>query len=73
MLLSQPPDGRIVEATAKRRLLLLELVRAHGYAGCSQTRYPDDYELKRMEQEYPEFYAGLPEALKRRPPQRAIG
>lgn len=59
MLLALPPSGKIVEAVRANKGLLLEAIRARGYSGFSLTRYPDDFERRRLATEYPEFYAGM--------------
>jgi hypothetical protein len=63
--LVMPPNGEMV-ARAKSCSLLQELARAAGYSGAIIGRYPEDYELERIRVEYPDHYAALPEALRRR-------
>jgi hypothetical protein len=63
--LVMPTNGEMV-ARAKSCSLLQELARAAGYSGAIIGRYPEDYELERIRVEYPDHYAALPEALRRR-------
>jgi hypothetical protein len=63
--LVMPPNGEMV-ARAKSCSLLQQLARAAGYSGAIIGRYPEDYELERIRVAYPDHYAALPEALRRR-------
>lgn len=65
MLLSMPADGRIIQQ-ARASPCLQELAREYGYEGVLLTRYPDDYELRQLQANYPEQWKQLPLALKRR-------
>lgn len=56
LLLSVPPNGRIMEAAAANRELVAKHAKAHGYNGIALTRYPDDYQRERIRNEFPEFY-----------------
>ena len=70
VLFTLPANNRMVVAAKAKKALLLELLQPHGYRACSFAPYPDDYELGRLSREYPEIYEQLPDALKKRPPER---
>lgn len=72
LLLAMPPNGEMM-ARAKSCSELQEKLRIAGYSGAVFTHYPSDYELERIRVDYPEHYELLFDALKRRPPGRAIG
>jgi hypothetical protein len=71
MLLACPPDGRIVE---KLRACdeLQRLVREAGYGGAKFTPYTDDHDLQQLAERFPDAYASLPPALKKKRAQREI-
>jgi Fe2+ or Zn2+ uptake regulation protein len=70
LLFSLPANDRIIKAATAKRAMLIDLLQPHGCARCSFTRYPDEYELERLSQQHPEFYEQLPEALKKRRPEK---
>lgn len=59
LLLSLPPNGKIVSAAVKRKPELTAIAQEMGYRGVSLTHYPDDYQRERLEQEFPEFAAQM--------------
>jgi hypothetical protein len=59
LLLSLPPNGRIVEAARFHQEELLKLVREAGYSSFCLTRYPDNYEREWLRKEHPDFYAQM--------------
>lgn len=69
-LLSLPANDRIMKTATANKTILIEILQSHGCTGCSFTRYPDEYELERLCNEYPDFYEQLPEALKKRRPEK---
>jgi hypothetical protein len=70
ILFALPPNNRMAEAAKANRVMLIELLIPHGYKACSFQFYPDDYELGRMQRDFPEIYEQLPEALKKRRPEK---
>jgi DNA-binding transcriptional ArsR family regulator len=65
ILLAHPPDGRINE---KLRACseLQRMVRDAGYGGALFTAYPDDFDLRKLEERFPDAYDLIPPALKKR-------
>jgi DNA-binding transcriptional ArsR family regulator len=65
ILLAHPPDGRINE---KLRACseLQRMVRDAGYGGALFTAYPDDFDLRKLEERFPDAYDSIPPALKKR-------
>jgi hypothetical protein len=72
IVFSIPPSREIHQAARANQAILIEVLQSHGYAGCSFVPYPDDYTLDRCSREFPQFYEQLPEALKKRRPERAL-
>jgi hypothetical protein len=71
LLFSLPPNDRIMKAALANKATLIGLLQPHGFRGCSFARYPDEYELERLSRENPSFYEQLPDALKKRRPEKA--
>lgn len=55
LLLGLPPSGKIIEAAQARLAMMDEILRSRG---CSVrlTRYPDEYHIERMREEFPDQY-----------------
>jgi hypothetical protein len=70
LLFTLPANNRMLKAARDNQAMLTEVLRENGYAACSFTTYPDEYQLDRMFREAPEFYEQLPEALKKRRPAK---
>ena len=68
LLLALPPNSKIASLAETRKAMLIELMRSHGLTGCGFTRYPTDWDLDQMKTRYPEQFAQLPAALKRKRP-----
>jgi hypothetical protein len=67
LLLAIPVDGRIQLAAEAGKTLLRSVVMGFGYGGASYVPYPDDYTLCRLQREAtPEFWQGIPPALRKR-------
>jgi DNA-binding MarR family transcriptional regulator len=71
LLLALPPAGRIIAAAKAQQKWLDQHLAPLGFHH-RLTRYPDDYELGRLAQEFPEIYAELPAPLRKRKPQSAV-
>jgi hypothetical protein len=65
IILAAPPDGRIHEKLRASEDLQ-RLLREAGYSGAKFTPYSDDYELQKLAGRFPDAYASLPPALKKR-------
>jgi hypothetical protein len=65
LILSLPPDGRIVQA-ARDSQDLQRAVRAFGYSGAKFAPYPDNYTLEQFKNRFPELWTDLPAALRRK-------
>ena len=63
--LTHPPDGRITEKL-RGSLELQRLVREAGYGGALFAGYPDNYELQKLAERFPEAYDSIAPALKKR-------
>jgi hypothetical protein len=81
LLFTLPPNDLMFSAARANQHMLIELLQKHGgerhgggptYPACSFTYYPDEYQLDRMRREAPEFYEQLPEALKKRRPEKVL-
>jgi hypothetical protein len=72
VLFALPANNRMAEAARANRAILIEMLAPHGYRACGFQFYPDDYQLGRMQSEFPELYEELPDALKKRRPERAL-
>lgn len=55
MLLSLPPNNKVIVAYKKREKWLRAKLHEHGYS-CSATRYPDLFELERIREEFPHLW-----------------
>ncbi len=58
LLIALPPSNAIIRAAKERQAMLRNLLAESGY-NASFTKYPDAYELGRLQTEFPEFYAGM--------------
>ncbi len=58
LLIALPPSNAIMRAAKERGILLRNLLAESGY-NASFTKYPDAYELERLQTECPEFYAEM--------------
>jgi hypothetical protein len=56
MLVTLPPNKRILEAARARLPMLREIAGRHGYEGVVFSSYPDDYEREQIRTLHPEFY-----------------
>jgi hypothetical protein len=55
LLLSLPPNSKIITAYKKREKWLRAKLHEYGYS-CTATRYPDVFELERIREDYPHLW-----------------
>ena len=65
LLVALPVDGRIA-AKLSAHPELQAAVRSAGYGGAKFTVYPDNYTLQQLGERFPDIYAALTPALKKR-------
>jgi hypothetical protein len=62
-LVGFPPNGRIIEAAERQKPLVQKLARNHGLQGIVFSRYPDEFELNKIRELYPEQWQSFAPAL----------
>ncbi len=73
MLIAVPPNNRIMLAAKARQQMLHGLVRSldAGYREVGITRYPDDFELRRAAELYPQEWSDVANWILKKRAQRA--
>jgi hypothetical protein len=74
LLIAVPPNRRIMQAAKARAKLLNELARSlgAGYHELGITKYPDDYQLERAAEMYPEQWGEAAQRILKKRAQRAV-